>query len=99
MPYAQDPAAWKSASPLYFVKAGDPPLLIVQGAADKTVPPAQSTEFDAALTKAGVEHQLILVKNGNHGFKPNPPGSIIDPSLAQISADVFAFFDAHLKKP
>ena len=99
MPLAQDSAAWKSASPAYFVKAGDPPVLIVHGAADKLVPVAQSTDFDAALTQAGVEHQLILVKNGNHGFKPNPPGSTIDPSLAQISADVYTFFDAHLKKP
>jgi acetyl esterase/lipase len=99
MPYAQNPDAWKSASPVFFVKAGDPPVLIVQGAADRLVPPAQSIEFDAALTKAGVEHQLILVKNGDHGFKPNPPGSTIDPSNAEISKALFAFFDKHLKTP
>jgi acetyl esterase/lipase len=97
--YTEDPAAWKSASPVFFVKAGDPPVLIVQGAADGLVPPAQSIEFDEALAKAGVEHRLILVKNADHSFKPNPPGSTIDPSLAQIDAAMYAFFDAHLKQP
>ncbi len=96
--YADDPAAWKSASPVFFVKAGDPPVLIVQGASDQLVPPGQSIEFDAALAKAGVEHKLILVKNADHSFKPNPPGSTIDPSLAQIMAALYAFFDAHLKQ-
>ena len=99
MPYAENPAAWKSASPVCFVKAGDPPVLIVQGAADRVVPAAQSIEFDDALAKAGVEHHLILVKNGDHGFTPNPPGSKIDPGWSQINAALYAFFDAHLKKP
>jgi acetyl esterase/lipase len=99
MPYAENPEAWKSASPVFFVKAGDPPVLIVQGAADRLVPPAQSIEFDNALAQAGVEHHLILVKNGDHSFKPNPPGSKIDPPWSGINAALYAFFDAHLKQP
>jgi acetyl esterase/lipase len=98
-PYAQNPDAWKSASPVCFVKAGDPPVLIVQGVADGIVPAEQSSGFADALEKAGVEHQLILVKNGDHGFKPNPPGSKIDPAWDQINAALYSFFDAHLKKP
>jgi acetyl esterase/lipase len=92
VPYAQDPAAWKGASPVFYVKAGDPPVLIVQGTADTLVLPEQSIEFAKALKKAGVEHQLILVKNAGHGFRPNPPGSRIDPGWSQ-------FFNAHLKIP
>jgi acetyl esterase/lipase len=99
VPYAQNPAAWKSASPVCFVKTGDPPVLIVQGAADRIVPAAQSIEFDNALAQAGVEHHLILVKNGDHGFKPNPPGSKIDPPWPGINAAIYAFLDAHLKQP
>jgi acetyl esterase/lipase len=99
MPFAQNPDAWKSASPVFFVKAGDPPVLIVQGEVDHTVPAAQSIEFDAALAKAGVEHQLIMVKNADHGFRPNPAGSKIDPTNAQINAAVYAFFAKHLKGP
>jgi acetyl esterase/lipase len=97
-PYAQKPDLWKSGSPLFYVKAGDPPVLIVQGAADTLVPPAQSTVFDDALTKAGVPHQLIMVKNAGHGFQPLP-GTTIDPSQQQISDAVVAFFDKYLKAP
>lgn len=98
VPYVQDPKAWKSASPLFYVKAGDPPTLIVHGLADKTVLPIQSIEFDAALAKAGVEHQLVMVKNAQHGFKPLP-GTTIDPSNDQIDEMVYAFFAKHLQTP
>jgi acetyl esterase/lipase len=98
VPLAQNPDLWKSASPLFYVKAGDPPMLLVHGDSDKLVPIAQSQVFDQALTKAGVPHEFVVVKNGDHGFKPLP-GTTIDPSPKQIHADVFAFFDKYLKTP
>jgi len=96
VPHDQNPTLWKSGSPVFYVKAGDPPMLLVHGDADTLVPIAQSNVFDAALTKAGVPHQLIIVKNGEHGFKPMP-GTTIAPSSAEISRAVFAFFDKYLK--
>lgn len=98
MPREQNPERWKSGSPLVYVKAGDPPMLLVHGESDALVPPAQSTVFDAALTKAGVPHQLILVKNADHGFK-NLPGTKIDPSYGEIQNDVDAFLAKYLMTP
>jgi acetyl esterase/lipase len=98
VPYAGNEALWKSGSPLFFVKAGDPPMLLVHGDADTLVPLAQSTVFDQALTQAGVPHQLIVVKNGGHGFGPKP-GTTIDPNMAQINAAVFVFFAKYLQTP
>jgi len=95
---ADKPDLWKSGSPLYYVKAGDPPMLLVHGDADPLVPLAQSTVFDAALTKANVPHQLIVVKNGNHGFSPTPNVDIT-PSRAEIDKAVLTFFNQHLKTP
>lgn len=94
--YEQNPDLWKSGSPVYFVKAGDPPMLLVHGDADGLVPLAQSQVLDAALTKAGVPHELIVVKNGGHGFRPKP-GTTIDPSKEDINKAVFAFFDKYLR--
>jgi len=96
-PYRNQPDLWKSGSPLAFVKAGDPPMLIVHGDADTLVPLAQSTVFDAALTKAGVPHQLVVVKNGGHGFVPTP-GTQIDPSRAVINQLTLAFLAKYLRK-
>ena len=98
MPREQNLDFWKSGSPIFYVKAGDPPMLLVHGDADTLVPLAQSTSFDAALTKAGVPHELVIVKNGGHGFSPMP-GTTIDPSRAEIEKDVLAFFAKYLKTP
>ena len=68
--YAANPDLWKSGCPLFSVAAGDPPMLLVHGDADPIVPIAQSRSFDAALTKAGVPHQLLVVKGAKHGFMP-----------------------------
>jgi acetyl esterase/lipase len=94
----QDPALWKSGSPVFYVKAGDPPFLIVHGDADPLVPLAQSTVFDAALTKAGVPHQLLVIKNGMHGLGPLP-GTKIDPGWKVINQTVMDFFAKYLAAP
>jgi acetyl esterase/lipase len=92
----QNPAAWKNASPFYDVKAGDPPFLIIQGDSDKIVNPQQATIFDAALTKAGVPHQLLVVKNGGHEYA-SESGRAVDPSIHAIQQAIAYFFDEHLK--
>ena len=98
VPLEQNPALWKSASPLFYVKAGDPPMFIGHGEADPAVPIDHSIRFDAALTKAGVPHQFLIVKNGGHGFTPKP-GTTIDPGSSEINKTVFAFLDKYLKAP
>jgi len=98
VPYAQNPDLWKSACPLFYVKVGDPPMFLVHGDSDGTVPLEQSIVLDQALTKADVPHQFLIVKNGDHGFRPKP-GTTIDPGLGDIQKAVFDFFDKYLKTP
>jgi acetyl esterase/lipase len=58
-------------SPLTYVRAGQPPVLSIQGDADPTVPYTHSVRLHAALEKAGVPNQLITVPGGHHGnFTP-----------------------------
>jgi acetyl esterase/lipase len=96
VPYEQDPDLWKSASPLTYVNAGDPPILIAHGDSDRIVHLSNSIEFDAALTAAGVPHQFIIVKNADHGFRPNP-GMTINPSWNQLQVDGVEFLAKYLK--
>ena len=97
VPHDQNPELWKSGSPVAYVKAGDPPFLLIHGDSDGLVPLAQSQVFDAALATAGVPHQLIVVKNADHGFRPLP-GKSIDPGYAGINKAVFDFFGKYLGK-
>jgi acetyl esterase/lipase len=95
VPREQNPELWKSGSPAALVKAGDPPILLVHGLCDQSVPVEQSILFDAALRKAGVPHQLVLVKNADHGFRQYASAPI-DPSDPQIKALSLAFLAKYL---
>jgi acetyl esterase/lipase len=60
-------AVAKRMSPLTYVRAGLPPIIMIQGDADPIVPYSHSTRLNDALEKAGVPHQLITVPGGKHG--------------------------------
>jgi acetyl esterase/lipase len=53
------------------IKPGDPPVLLVHGTADKTVPFAHSEAIATASRKAGVEVVLLRIENGGHTLPLN----------------------------
>jgi acetyl esterase/lipase len=77
-------------SPLTYVRAGLPPMIIVHGDADKSVPYSQSVRLHDALDHAGVPNELITVPGGghaNHGFS--------DAEMLRIQQRTEAFLIAH----
>jgi dipeptidyl aminopeptidase/acylaminoacyl peptidase len=54
-------------SPMSYVRAGLPPVFIVHGDADPTVPYAQSVALEAALRGVGVPVGMYTVPGGLHG--------------------------------
>lgn len=61
-------AALADASPITHVTPDAPPFLLVHGTADWLVPFAQSEQLHAALTRAGVDCELVPVENAQHIF-------------------------------
>ncbi|WP_277585051.1 alpha/beta hydrolase [Psychrobacillus antarcticus] len=57
-----------SFCPIYSVNAEYPPTLLLHGTMDEDVPYEQSVFMSEALTKVGVENQLITIPNGKHVF-------------------------------
>ena len=57
----------KRVSPLTYAREGLPPILMIQGDADPTVPYQQSVRLREALTNANVTNELVTVPNGKHG--------------------------------
>jgi len=53
----------------------DPPVLILHGTADTTVDIQQSKDLVAALTKAKVVHEFIVIEGAPHTFDLHPKGS------------------------
>lgn len=79
----------KLASPVTYVDKNDPPVLIVQGEKDESVPNTQSRLLSSWLTIAGVKNQLIIVPDAPHY------GAMFDAEA--IRKNVFAFLTANLK--
>jgi len=82
------------ASPVHFVIANSPPILIVQGINDTKVLQSQAIELCNELSAAGDQTQLILVHNMGHMFIQVGPEPI-NPSLAQIAQDMVSFFEKY----
>lgn len=76
----------RDASPIYLVKGGFPPTLIIHGDSDKLVPVQQAHEIDAAFDAAGVTHKLVISPGTGHDEK----------TIGFGFAACLDWFDAHL---
>jgi acetyl esterase/lipase len=82
------PDAYRKASPVTYVSQDDPPLLLVHGTNDRTVPITQSQKIFNLARQTGVDSTFITVQNAGHGFS----GTGISPSIPEIEAAVLQFF-------
>jgi carboxymethylenebutenolidase len=64
------PGPGNDGSPGPIQRAGEmtAPILALQGGADSGIPNELSEEFDAALTAAGVEHEVVVYEGAPHSF-------------------------------
>jgi acetyl esterase/lipase len=89
-PVEQSSAKAKRASPINYVNAASPPVLILHGNKDDAVPPAQSRRLHEALDRAGVKNQLLMVDAGHDGPLFSTP---------EIESKVVNFLNEVLTKP
>jgi alpha-L-fucosidase 2 len=67
-PTGQSLAMLRAASPINVVKPGLPPVLLLHGTGDKTVPYPTSLNLQARLRAAGVRCDLIALPGAPHGL-------------------------------
>jgi acetyl esterase/lipase len=81
----------RQISPIYFMSAKLPPVLIIHGDADEVVPLQQSESFAAKAKRLGAPEVKIIVRKGKgHGWP--------DYWRSQEDVDAFAdWIDLHLK--
>ena len=65
----QKPAVYRQANILPDVERIKTPLLIMHGEEDPQVPPQESTEFVAALKRAGKTYTYVTYPREGHGFR------------------------------
>lgn len=82
------------ASPITYVDAKDPPMLLQHGIEDGTVPVGQSDLFAQALRQAGVEVRYERLPGVDHAFR-----GATEEQLNAIEASTLKFFNKHLGQP
>jgi dipeptidyl aminopeptidase/acylaminoacyl peptidase len=78
--------------PVRNVTKDYPPTLLLHGDNDTDVPYQQSVDMAAELKRVGVEHELVTIKGGGHGFDGGK--GMEDPRVVAA----FERVDAFLKK-
>lgn len=65
--YADNAKQRESVSPIFYVKKTSPPIYIVHGDSDPTVPYQQSVDLKKKLDEMGVKNEFKTIPGGVHG--------------------------------
>ncbi|OSZ77254.1 lipase [Chitinophagaceae bacterium IBVUCB2] len=79
---ANDKKFAASVSPITYVSKNSPPIFIVHGDADPTVPYQQSVDLHKKLVEVGVKTEFITVEGGLHGKFDKDKNSEINKKIA-----------------
>ena len=79
---ANDQKFAASVSPINYVTKNSPPIFIVHGDSDPTVPYQQSVDLHKKLMDAGVRTEFITVTGGLHGKFDKEKNSEINRAIA-----------------
>lgn len=81
----------KAASPVTYVSSSCPPTLIAHGEKDTVVPYSNAVTLDAALSSAGVKHDLVSYPNSDHALSADSN------CTSRFDALIASYIDAYLK--
>jgi dipeptidyl aminopeptidase/acylaminoacyl peptidase len=98
-PYPERKDLYHDRSPLNFPERISCPVLILQGAEDRVVPPAQAEQIVDALWERHLPHAYLLFPGEDHGFRS--AANIIRSFEAELSfyGQVFGFAPADAIEP
>ncbi|MEZ5029412.1 MAG: alpha/beta hydrolase [Ferruginibacter sp.] len=80
-----------SVSPINYVDKNSPPVFIVHGNADPTVPYQQSVDLHKKLLEAGVKTEFITVEGGLHGNFEKEKNTEINKAIMAFIKSIPAF--------
>jgi acetyl esterase/lipase len=81
----------KSVSPIHWVKKTSPPVFIVHGDADPTVPYQESVALHEALVKAGVKTEFITIPGGLHGKFDKDQNNMLNDAIFKFINELEVF--------
>jgi dipeptidyl aminopeptidase/acylaminoacyl peptidase len=82
-PWPEAVDLYRARSPIHSVDMISTPMLVLQGADDKVVPPSQAELIVGALSDKGLPHAYLLYEGESHGFRKAQ--NLIDSRNAELS--------------
>ncbi|MDB4384528.1 right-handed parallel beta-helix repeat-containing protein [Opitutaceae bacterium] len=80
--YADQPEAFEEMSPYYWIQPDSPPMLLIQGNRDATIPLAHAVHLQEKADRIGAKVESIIVENSGHNWRS--AGGDVSPSAAEI---------------
>ena len=68
-PYPEEAERYRARSPIHATDGISCPMLLLQGAEDRVVPPRQAEIMVEALRKKGLPYAYVLFEGEQHGFR------------------------------
>lgn len=80
--YTEHPKAYEEMSAYCWIKRDSPPLLLLQGDTDATIPLAHATHLKTKADTIGADVTMVIVKDVGHNWRK--AGGIPQPSVKEI---------------
>jgi acetyl esterase/lipase len=80
--YAENPKAYEEMSPVYWIRKNSPPLFLLQGDTDATIPLPHALRLKEKADQIGADVELVIVKHAGHNWRR--AGGDPEPGLEQI---------------
>lgn len=85
-----DPAVYRAASPIEFIKGAKTPMFLYVGERDVECPAAQSLEYWHALKTLGTPVQLVIYQGEGHRFRKTA-------NLSDVRSRILGWYGRYLK--
>ncbi|WP_372798663.1 alpha/beta hydrolase fold domain-containing protein [Pontiella sp.] len=83
------PEEYKAMSPYYWIKKESPPLLLLQGDTDSTIPFAHAPHLKNKADQIGADVEMVIVKNAGHNWRK--AGGSPEPGVDEIQRITAAY--------
>lgn len=89
------PALYREMSPVQYLSKASPPLLMIQGDQDSTIPVKHALHMKTKAAEAHAPVEVMVIKNAEHNWRE--AGAPIEPGIDEIVERTVKFLTDHLK--
>lgn len=86
---------YREMSPIQYLKQDSPPLLMIQGDQDTTIPVKHAHYMKEKAAAAHALVEIMIIKNAGHNWRS--VGAAIEPTTDEIVQRTVSFLSGHLK--